>query len=199
MNERRCIVTRQSRPRDELIRFVAGPDGRVVPDLKCRLPGRGCWVTANAATVARAAAKGIFARALKTAATADEGLAGLVGGLLRTRALEALGLAARAGAVISGFTKVERAARAGRLALVLQASDGAADGRRKIAAVCAAAGPRRPRIAEVFTSEQLGLALGRTNVVHAGAASGRMAASLEAALARYERYCDGAGADVRAA
>ncbi|MDR6188094.1 putative RNA-binding protein YlxR (DUF448 family) [Agrobacterium pusense] len=48
VNGRMCIVTRQSGSPDELIRFVAGPDGDVVPDLKRQLPGRGCWVNTRA-------------------------------------------------------------------------------------------------------------------------------------------------------
>ncbi len=41
MNDRTCIVTRESGYADDMIRFVAGPDGAVVPDLKHELPGRG--------------------------------------------------------------------------------------------------------------------------------------------------------------
>ena len=45
--ERMCVVTRQVRPIDELIRFVVAPDGAAVPDLKRKLPGRGLWVTSG--------------------------------------------------------------------------------------------------------------------------------------------------------
>ena len=65
MNERTCIVTRKSGAPDDLIRFVVGPDSALVPDLKRNLPGRGCWVTADRVHVDRAAAKKLFARALK--------------------------------------------------------------------------------------------------------------------------------------
>ena len=41
-----CALTRARRPKDELIRFVLGPDGTIVPDLKEKLPGRGVWLTA---------------------------------------------------------------------------------------------------------------------------------------------------------
>ena len=65
MNERMCIVTRETLPTDQMIRFVAGPDGSVVPDLKRVLPGRGCSVKAERAMVEKAVQKNIFARALK--------------------------------------------------------------------------------------------------------------------------------------
>ena len=63
--ERRCIVTRAVKPRAGLIRFVAGPDDVVVPDLAEKLPGRGMWVSADAAALGQAAKKGHFARAAK--------------------------------------------------------------------------------------------------------------------------------------
>jgi predicted RNA-binding protein YlxR (DUF448 family) len=43
--ERMCALTRAIAPRAELVRFVASPDGEVVPDLKECLPGRGMWLT----------------------------------------------------------------------------------------------------------------------------------------------------------
>ncbi|PLU83733.1 DNA-binding protein, partial [Sinorhizobium medicae] len=63
-NNRTCIVTRESGSPEELIRFVAGPDGVVVADLKRQLPGRGCWVKAERQLVEKAVAKKLFARAL---------------------------------------------------------------------------------------------------------------------------------------
>ena len=66
MNDRMCIVTRESGPAETLIRFVAGPDGTVVPDLKRSLPGRGCSVKASRALVDKAVQKQLFARALKS-------------------------------------------------------------------------------------------------------------------------------------
>ena len=44
---RLCAVSRVQKPPEELIRFVAGPDGKIVPDLARRLPGRGVWVDAT--------------------------------------------------------------------------------------------------------------------------------------------------------
>ena len=62
MNDRTCIVTRDNHDPDDMIRFVAGPDNRVVPDLKRTLPGRGVWVGARYQLVEQAAVKNLFAR-----------------------------------------------------------------------------------------------------------------------------------------
>lgn len=45
---RRCVVTRAVLPKDQMIRFVLGPDRMIVPDLAARLPGRGMWLSASA-------------------------------------------------------------------------------------------------------------------------------------------------------
>jgi len=55
--ERRDIVSGEVLGEARLIRFVAGPDGAVVPDLARKLPGRGLWVAADRASVATAAKK----------------------------------------------------------------------------------------------------------------------------------------------
>ena len=64
--ERTCIVTREVMDPSELIRFVAGPDGSVVPDLKRNLPGRGVWVSACRSNVEKAVEASLFARSLKS-------------------------------------------------------------------------------------------------------------------------------------
>jgi uncharacterized protein len=45
---RRCVLTRQRLPKERMIRFVVGPDRRIVPDLAAKLPGRGIWLSASA-------------------------------------------------------------------------------------------------------------------------------------------------------
>lgn len=80
---RTCIVKREALPTERLIRFVAAPDGTVVPDLRHRLPGRGVWVTADAAHVATAEKKRLFARGLEAEVTVEPGLADRVALLLR--------------------------------------------------------------------------------------------------------------------
>src|SRR5690606_29284027 len=120
-----CIVTgRQSAP-GELLRFVLGPDGTVVPDIRRRLPGRGCWVTACRRKVDEAARKKAFARAFGRAVTIPDDLGGMVDDILARSALGALGLARKAGAVALGATKVEGTVRNGSALFVLHAFEAA--------------------------------------------------------------------------
>jgi len=170
--ERRDVVTGEVMAEERLIRFVAGPDGMVVPDLARKLPGRGIWVAADRASVETAVRKNLFARSAKAKLTAPKDLADQVDRLLLRRVLDGLGLAKRAGDLISGFEKVSTALTSGKAAWLIEASDGAPDGRRKILAV-ARKSPRQPRMMAAFSAEELGLALGGENVIHTAFLAGR--------------------------
>lgn len=191
MNPRTCIVTRQAGEADDLIRFVAGPDGAIVPDLKRNLPGRGCWVTADRVHVERATSKNLFARALKAPVRPAPDLARQVDALMARSALGALGLARKAGAVALGAAKVDASVRSGKASAVLHAVEAAADGTRKVdqarMAVLRAGGPAIPAY-KLFSESELGLALGGANVIHAavlGQDAGKAALKRIAALDRY--------------
>ena len=172
--ERRDIVSGEVRDEAELIRFVAGPDAVVVPDLARKLPGRGLWVAADRGSLEAAAKKGLFSRAAKAKLSAPPDLAGQVENLLRRRLLSGLGLARRAGELTSGFEKVSQAIRAGRAVWLIEASDGAADGRRKLFAQARKlASP--PQVFGLFEAAELGLALGGENVIHTAFLAGRAA------------------------
>jgi predicted RNA-binding protein YlxR (DUF448 family) len=166
--ERMCIVTRERRAPEDLIRFVLGPDGMVVPDIRAKLPGRGVWVTARADLVAEAVRRQAFARGLKATAKADKTLPDEVDTLLERDCLQSLSLANKAGAVVTGFTKVETAIVGGNITLLLHAKDAGADGIRKLAqALRRRFGEDCPPGINLFASSQLDLALGRSNVIHA--------------------------------
>lgn len=172
--ERRDIVSGQVMDEAALVRFVAGPDGAVVPDLARKLPGRGLWVAADRASVETAAKKGLFARAAKARLAAPGDLADQVDALLCRRLLSGLGLARKAGALTSGFEKVAAALDAGKAAWLIEASDGASDGRRKLLGKARKHTPPTP-VFGVFSAEELGLALGAENVIHTAFLAGRAA------------------------
>lgn len=172
--ERRDVVSGDVMEEARLIRFVAGPDGQVVPDLARKLPGRGIWVAADRASLATAVKKNAFARSAKAPLKAQADLPDLVEKLLRQRLLAGLGLARRAGDLTSGFEKVSATITGGKAAWLIEASDGAADGRRKILNLARKASPATG-VLGVFTSAELGLALGLENVIHTAFLAGRTA------------------------
>jgi len=198
MNDRTCIVSRQRREPDELIRFVVGPDGAVVPDLKRNLPGRGCWVTADRLHVERAASKNLFSRVFKRQVSVQDDLADVVDALLARSALGLLGLARKAGAIALGATKVEALVRSGEALAVLHAHEAAEDGVRKIAqarrAVAYLGGPRISAF-KLFPEAEMGLALGGTNVIHAAVLAKDAGAAAVRRLHALDRYRGGSPDD----
>jgi uncharacterized protein len=192
---RRCAVTRALRPKDELIRFVLGPDGAVVPDLKEKLPGRGVWVTAAHDTVAEALKRNAFARVFKHDAKTPQALDAKVEELLALAAISALSLANKAGEAVFGNAKVEEAIAQGRVLALLHAREAAEDGCRKLdARLRGKTGGRSVPAVRVFTVDELGLASGRTNVIHAALIQGGAALKVLAAASRLERYRKGSAA-----
>jgi len=178
---RMCAVTRAVRPIDELIRFVVAPSGEVIPDLKRKLPGRGLWVSASHRAVAEAIKRHQFSKGFKRVVRVGPSLVGDTEQLLVRSAIDALAMAAKAGQVVSGFGKVEDALRQRQAQILVQAlihaADGAADGIRKLdALVRQNTGindeSREIPVVTALTSEQLDLALGRSNVIHAALLAG---------------------------
>lgn len=166
---RTCIVTGETADPAAMVRFVVTPQGGVVPDIEGKLPGRGIWVVARRAAVERAVAKRLFARAAKMDVAAPADLADQVDAGLRRRILTLLGLAKKAGRLAVGHAKVMDAARAAPVAALFLASDAGAEGVKNARTLAAAT--NAPVFME-FSAAQLGLALGRANVVHAALAAG---------------------------
>ncbi|WP_439273057.1 RNA-binding protein [Pseudochrobactrum sp. HB0163] len=198
-NDRTCIVTRESGPAADLIRFVAAPDGSVVPDLKRNLPGRGCWIKAERRFVDEAVRRKLFSRALKAQLNVPEDLGALVDRLLTKSALGSLALARKAGAVVSGSAKVDSAIRTGRAIMVLHATDAAADGVRKLSqarhAVRTATGADIIACS-LFTGEEMDLAFGGGNVIHAAVLDGMAATGFVTRALQLQNYRGASAADL---
>ena len=175
---RMCAVSREARPIGELIRFVVAPSGEVIADLKRKLPGRGLWVSVSRAAVAEAVRRHQFERGFKRHVRVAPTLAGDTEALLERFVVDALAMAAKAGQVVFGFAKVaDMLGRQGPITALVHASDGAADGIRKLDAMVRQNGRNRDQTADIpvvnaLTSEQLDLALGRSNVIHAALLAG---------------------------
>ena len=191
-NGRMCIVSRQSLTPDALVRFVVAPDGRVVPDLKRRLPGRGAHVEARRASIELAVKRRLFSRALKRELHGTETLAEDLDALLHRSVLGALGLARKAGQIVTGSAKVDAALRSGDAVATLHASDAAPDGIRKLEGARhageASGRARKSRSYRILGSDEMGLALGSENVVHAAILAGTAGAALLKRIEALETY-----------
>jgi predicted RNA-binding protein YlxR (DUF448 family) len=194
---RRCIVTRSELPPDDLIRFVADPSGLIVADLGRKLPGRGVWVTGERSAVEAALKAGAFAKSLKRQVKVSPDLPEAIDALFVKRLLNAVSLANKAGLVHTGAEKVEKLLDGGRAVALLHGSDGTAEGRRKLdrkfTAIQRDKGQPTP-VVDWLTIEELSLAMGRSNVVHAGLIQGGATKRLLSEAERLRRYRSGLSA-----
>jgi predicted RNA-binding protein YlxR (DUF448 family) len=170
-----------------LIRFVVDPSGVVVPDLAAKLPGRGMWVRASLEAVETAIKKGHFARAAKAQVKAPADLGAVVEAALLARIKGTLGLAARAGDLVTGFEKAREALRGGAVRILVEAADGAADGRDKVFARAHGL-DTQVLVLGVFPGRDLDLALGRSNVIHAAVRPGSLAKKLGSDMGRLKGF-----------
>jgi predicted RNA-binding protein YlxR (DUF448 family) len=190
--ERMCVATRTVRPVADMIRFVVGPDGEAVPDLKRKLPGRGVWVTATQDALSDAVKRKALARGFKREVRLPADLVVRTGELLERAALDALAMAGKAGLVATGFTRVEAALAREKVVALLHAAEAAADGVRKLDAALRRRLEHDPIVTiGILTSAQLDLAFGRPNVVHAALLAGPPSDTFLARLQRLERFRSG--------
>ncbi|MFK7939636.1 MAG: RNA-binding protein [Roseovarius sp.] len=164
--ERKCIATGEVRPLYELIRFVVGPDGQIVPDLAGKLPGRGIWVSATPNALTKAATKGLFARAAKQPVTVPDDLANLVEVQLGKRVVDLISLARKGGAAVAGYEKVKSLLQMEDAHVLIQASDGSERGKSKLST------PYGGKFIGWLTADELGRAFGKQTTIHAALRAG---------------------------
>lgn len=165
--ERKCIATGESQPKAGLIRFCAGPDGQIVPDVLGKLPGRGIYVSADRAALEKAVKKNLFTRAARQPVKVPEGLADLVEALIVQRTVDLLSMARKAGEAVTGYEKVKDWLVKGTAATLIQASDGSERGKTKLHAPEGEKG-----FVGCLTAGEIGLAFGRERAIHAALAAG---------------------------
>lgn len=185
--ERKCIATGDVRPVSALIRFVAGPDGKIVPDLAGKLPGRGIWVSATREAVEKAVSKNLFARAAHRPLTLPDGLADQLEDMLARRVVDLISLARKGGNAVSGYEKVKDWLLKDEAEVLIQASDGSDRGKSKLST------PYGGSYIGWLTADELGRAFGRQSTIHAALGAGGLSKRVveEAARLKGLRVSDG--------
>jgi uncharacterized protein len=191
--ERTCIVSRRKGTKDELIRLALSPEGEVAPDVRARAPGRGAWIGVTRAELDAANAKGKLRAALQRAFKTSDvhlptNLAERIEHALRKTALDRLGMEARAGNLVNGADRVEAAARAGKVHLLLHALDASEDGRKRMDQAWRVGGGADRGVIFPEGRTMLSLALGRENVVHVALTDPAAASRVQHAIARWRAF-----------
>ncbi|HSE76744.1 MAG TPA: DUF448 domain-containing protein [Alphaproteobacteria bacterium] len=176
---RRCLVTGEGHPKENLLRFVLAPplvpggSGEIVPDIEERLPGRGLWVCARRDIVAAAVSRRLFARAARAPVAVASDLDQQVERLLVRRIIALIGLARRSGAAVGGYEKARALSRQGRVGLLLIAAEAAVQTRRKAFEAASTVA-----VYATLKAAELGEPFGRPQVGHVAIARGRIGDAL---------------------
>ena len=179
---RRCVVLRESGPKERMLRFALGPGRELIPDLTGKLPGRGMWLSAQADVLERALSRGAFQRAARGPVHTPPDLRDKIEAGLRARIRDLLGFARRAGQAVCGFEKSREWLRTGRVGLLVEASDGSASERARLV------GGHEVPVVIAFDAVALGGIFGRDHAVHAAVAQGRLAQDIAREAARLRGF-----------
>lgn len=180
---RKCIVCGEVLPKEDLLRFTLTPDNQIVPDFKKKLPGKGVWVKNSKQALMLAVEKNLFAKAFKKNIKINPELVNMAGSILRKRALDAISLARKAGALVSGFEKVCEAIKKDKVAFIVEANDAGADGHNKIMNLA-----KNLEVFHTFNIEELDKELDRVNTVHIALLHGQMAHAVQMEISRLENF-----------
>jgi predicted RNA-binding protein YlxR (DUF448 family)/ribosomal protein L7Ae-like RNA K-turn-binding protein len=179
---RTCLITRKCYPKEDLLRFVVSPEKVLVFDGLKRLPGRGLWITANKDSISQAISTKIFTKISRTQLIVPDNLIETIASFFKTKCLNKIGLCKKAGATAVGFQKVRAQVASIGTVCLLEAKDGALDGRRKMTALT-----KKVSIIDFFTREELGRALGVEDAVHVGLTGNKITVALQDELKQYAR------------
>ena len=104
--ERKCILEGVIKPLDELLRFVM-IDNTLLPDFNKKLPGKGIYVTNNRSSLEKALEKKLFNKVTRHNLKIDDNFIDIVEKLIKSRALNSINIARKAGILVAGFEKVK--------------------------------------------------------------------------------------------
>ena len=186
---RQCLLTGDRLSKAQMIRFVVGPDGKIVADLKAKLPGRGLWLTARRDCLEQAIKKRRFSSAAKCAVEVPGAIGDDIERLLARNCLNLFGLAQKSGLLATGFEKVLEWVDTKALTAAIEATDGQPDGRKKVLNRLVHQ-PGDVLVIGCFSRDELSLALGRENVVHAALETSSLAKTIRTEIGRLEGFRD---------
>lgn len=183
--ERKCIATGVIKPKTELLRFVKTPDSRLVPDFNKKLSGRGLYVSISRQALKKALEKNLFIKSIHLHLKIQDDFLEMVEHLLYQKGINAINLARKAGALVTGFEKVKEKILKNKVAFLIEASNAGQDGLEKISAVSGGL-----EVFRVYRSEDLDAALNKVNTVHVAVLKSDIAGMVYENLKKYQTFMD---------
>lgn len=187
--QRTCVGCGRTAGRSELLRLICTPEGVVTIDFGARFPGRGAYLCFDRDCLSRAKKKGNFSKAFKRKVEIDEEeITDRILEVLQERMLGLVGLAMRAGSVVSGSEMVGKAARRGEVEFILVAGDASDNIRDRIIGAARAAGIAW---ACMLSRESLGSRIGKSDRSVIGIKNAELAGGIRSLAGKYENVIKG--------
>ncbi|MBQ9271856.1 MAG: DUF448 domain-containing protein [Alphaproteobacteria bacterium] len=181
---RKCVLTGNILPKEDLLRFILLKDGTVLPDFNKKLDGRGFYLSNSKKLLSELSAKtNPLNKILHTKTIMSADLPQIVEKILHKRGLDALNLARKAGDLVLGFEKVKDVIAKGKAAFVIEATDAGDDGRQKVAVMA-----RDLETFILYDVASLSAALNRENTVYLAVKKSPMSTMVRSAFQRYHKF-----------
>jgi len=180
--ERKCILEGVVKPESELLRFVE-LNNELLPDFNKKLPGKGMYITCNQLSLIKALDKKLFQKVSRHNLNISEDFIEMVGALLKQKALESLNIARKSGMLIVGFEKLKEVLKKDKVEFIVEAKDAGLDGKEKVALLA-----KNIEIFNLFSIDELDIALNRENTVHLAVLKGSASKMVHINLKRYQKF-----------
>ena len=186
LENRKCIITGEVKPKSELLRFTVLPDNSLIPDFNKKLGGKGVYFSNSKRLIEETFKTVKIGKVLHKPVKFDQDLAQVVEKLLAAKGLEVLNLARKSGNLILGFEKIKEQIIKNKVAFVVEAADAGADGKQKMSELC-----KSIEIISVYDSDTFAKAFGRELVVYLAVLKSESSAMVYDHLKRYKDYING--------
>lgn len=180
--ERKCILDGLVKPINELLRFV-DIDNVLLPDFNKKLPGKGMYITNNRFSLVKAVEKKLFQKVSHHNLKIDADFVEMVEQLLKQKALDSINMARKSGILITGYEKVREAIKKNNIEFLIEATDGAADGKEKMVLLA-----KTIEIFNLFSIDELDKTLNKVNTVHLAILKNKVSESVYLHLKKYQNF-----------
>lgn len=179
---RKCIVDGVVKPTEELLRFVM-IDNMLLPDFNKKLPAKGIYVTNNRYILKKAIEKKIFNKVTRRNIKVGDDFIEIVDNLIKTKALNSINMAKKAGVLVAGFEKVKEEIKKNNVEFIIEASNAGKDGKEKIAFLA-----KTIEIFNLFSIDELDITLNKENTVHIAILKSDMSRMVYNNLKKYQNF-----------
>lgn len=186
LETRKCIITGEIKPKNELLRFTLLKNGDFIPDFNKKFSGKGVYISNSKSLMEKAFKTIKIGKILHCNVNPYPDLASLVEKILAAKGLEVLNLARKSGNLVLGFEKVKDSIIKGKAAFVVEAKDAGNDGKEKIGALC-----KTLEKFSLYDSATFDKAFSHETTVYLAVKKSEVSAMVYENLKRYENYLNG--------